>query len=76
MGTGKKGKPHQGYMWYYLDPKEKLLSIHYASGRDWKYLKEHLQNFAGYAQTDGYKAYDYFDQTTTITQLNCWAHAR
>ncbi|ANQ52939.2 IS66 family transposase (plasmid) [Flammeovirga sp. MY04] len=76
MGTGKKGKPHQGYMWYYLDPKAKLLSIHYASGRDRKYLKEHLHNFSGYAQTDGYKAYDYFDQTTTITQLNCWAHAR
>ncbi|AZQ60869.1 IS66 family transposase [Flammeovirga pectinis] len=76
MGTGKKGKAHQGYMWYYLDPKEKILSIHYANGRDRKYLKEHLGDFKGYAQTDSYKGYDYFENTTTITHLNCWAHAR
>ncbi|OHX63792.1 hypothetical protein NH26_24840 [Flammeovirga pacifica] len=76
MGTGKKGKAHQGYMWYYLDPKEKILSIHYANGRDRKYLKEHLGDFKGYAQTDGYKGYDYFENTTAITHLNCWAHAR
>ncbi|NME72825.1 IS66 family transposase [Flammeovirga aprica JL-4] len=76
MGTGKKGEAHKGYMWYYLDPKEKILSIHYANGRSQKYLKEHLGNFKGYAQTDGYKGYDYFENITTITPLNCWAHAR
>jgi transposase len=33
-------------------------------------------DFSGYLQTDGYAVYDYFDQRSNITLLNCMAHAR
>ena len=35
-----------------------------------------LENFRGYLQTDGYKAYEIFDKRSGITLLHCMAHAR
>ena len=35
-----------------------------------------MKNYQGYLQTDGYAAYNQFDNVEGITTLNCWAHAR
>jgi hypothetical protein len=35
-----------------------------------------LKDFKGHLQTDGYAAYNIFDQQQDITLLNCMAHAR
>jgi len=35
-----------------------------------------LKNYKGYLQTDGYAAYNQFDQIEGIIVVNCWAHAR
>ncbi len=35
-----------------------------------------MKNFKGYLQTDGYRAYDQFDEKEHIRLLGCMAHAR
>lgn len=73
----KKGKSHQGYFWVYYDPGGKQTGFIYDAGRGSKYPREHLKNFKGHLQTDGYKVYDAFGQHgTSITLVGCMAHAR
>jgi hypothetical protein len=48
----------------------------YQTGRSAEWPKETLKNYQGYLQTDGYAAYNQFDNVEGITTLNCWAHAR
>ncbi|GJL61346.1 MAG: transposase [Nitrospirales bacterium] len=74
--TGKKTKAHQGYFWVYYDPGGKQTLFIYDPGRAGKYPREHLQNFKGHLQTDGYSVYDAFDQTEYITLVGCMAHIR
>ena len=35
-----------------------------------------LKNFKGYLSTDGYSAYDIFEQSKLVKRPCCWAHAR
>lgn len=72
----KKGKTHRGYHWVYYSPLEKTVLFDYRNGRSREGPSELLKNFSGYLQTDGYKVYDSFGQTKSITSLNCMAHAR
>lgn len=72
----KKNKAHQGYFWVYYDPGGKQTLFIYDPGRAGKYPREHLKNFKGHLQTDGYKVYDAFDQTEAITLVGCMAHIR
>jgi transposase len=72
----KKGTTHQGYYWvYYNIPKRQVL-FKYQTGRAAEWPKETLANYKGYLQTDGYAAYNQFDEVEDIIPLNCWAHAR
>jgi len=71
-----KGKTHRGYHWVYYSPLEKTVFFDYNSGRSREGPSRLLKNFKGYLQTDGYSVYDIFGEKSTITLLNCMAHAR
>jgi transposase len=72
----KKGTTHQGYYWVYYNTHSRQVLFKYHSSRAAECPKEILKNYQGYLQTDGYAAYNQFDDVPGITTLNCWAHAR
>jgi len=72
----KKGSTHQGYYRVYYNTHSRQVLFKYQTGRAAEWPKETLKNYQGYLQTDGYAAYNQFDDVAGITTLNCWAHAR
>lgn len=72
----KKGKSHRGFMWLYLDPKDKLVFFDYQHSREHYHPHLRLKDFQGIIQSDGYEAYTYFDNKAGIVHLHCMAHAR
>jgi transposase len=72
----KKGTTHQGYYWVYYNTLSRQVLFRYQTGRAALWPRETLKNFQGYLQTDGYGAYNQFDDIEGIITLNCWAHAR
>lgn len=72
----KKGTTHQGYYWVYYNTRSRQVLFKYQTGRAAEWPKETLKNYQGYLQTDGYAAYNQFDDVEGIIPLNCWAHAR
>lgn len=71
-----KGKTHRGYMWLYLDPKDKMVFFDYQHSREHYHPHQRLKDFQGILQSDGYEAYTYFDNKPGIVHLHCMAHAR
>ena len=76
LDKSKKGTTHQGYFWIYYNTESRQVLFKYQTGRAAEWPKETLKNYKGYLQTDGYSAYQHFDDVEGITTLNCWAHAR
>ena len=76
LDNEKKGSTHQGYLWGYRCPEQKLIFFEYQPGRGKTGPAALLKNFNGYLQTDGYGAYDQFAMRKEIEVLNCMAHAR
>jgi transposase len=72
----KQGVTHTGYHWVYFSPVDKLVCFDYRPGRDRAGPKTFLEGFCGTLQTDGYNAYDQFNDNKNIIQLACMAHAR
>lgn len=72
----KKGTLHQGYMWLFRNPENKLVLFVYHKGRSRAAPEKFLENFTGTLQTDGYKVYQSLRTKGTITLLGCMAHAR
>jgi len=72
----KKGKTHRGFMWLYLDPKDKLVLFDYQHSREHYHPHQRLKAFQGILQSDGYGAYDYFNRCPGVVHLYCMAHAR
>jgi transposase len=72
----KKGATHQGYLWAYYDTQQKLVLFEYQKGRAAVHPQALLTHYKGYLLTDGYEAYNRFDDNPSITTHNCWAHAR
>ena len=72
----KKKALHQGYMWLFRNPKNKLVLFKYDQGRSAKLPEQVLSNFTGTLQTDGYKVYQALKIKGEITLLGCMAHAR
>ena len=72
----KPGSTHKGYYWVYHSPRDGLISFMYHKSRSGEAVKEHLKDFRGYLQTDGYAGYDQFKGNPNITLLACMAHAR
>ncbi|MCU0431377.1 MAG: IS66 family transposase [Cytophagaceae bacterium] len=76
LDNEKSGSAHQGYLWAYRNPIEKLIFFEYQPGRGKSGPAELLRNFKGHLQTDGYGANDQFSIRSEIEVLNCMAHAR
>lgn len=74
--NGGKGKSHTGYFWVYYDPFSKQVLFKYDPGRGRKYPAQHLKNFSGHLQTDGYTVYDAFDLLQGVSLNGCLAHVR
>jgi len=72
----KKKKAHTGYYWVYHDPLANNVVFIFDPGRGKEYPVEHLKNFAGKLQTDGYKVYDAFDLLDYVELIACLAHIR
>ena len=68
---------HQGYMWLYHAPVDRLVLFDYRRGRDQSGPKAMLADFKGIIQTDGYVVYDaLFENHPDIHLTFCMAHAR
>ena len=74
--AAKKGKTHKGYYWVYHTPSDGLLYIDYQRGRGHDSPHQYLDGYQGALQSDGYKAYDYYESIDGVVCYNCWAHAR
>ena len=72
----KPGSTHKGYHWVYYAPEEKLVCFDYRKGRGRDGPQEFLARFRGMLQSDGYNAYDLFENKEGITLYGCMAHAR
>lgn len=72
-----KNNIHQGYMWLYHAPVDRLVLFDYRKKRDHSGPKELLADFKGILQTDGYSVYhSLFDNHPDIHLTFCMAHAR
>ncbi|MFC6194115.1 IS66 family transposase [Dyadobacter subterraneus] len=68
---------HQGYMWIYNAPCDKLTLFDYRRGRDQSGPKQMLEGYAGILQVDGYVVYEkLFGNHPEILLVYCMAHAR
>jgi len=76
LDKDKKGETHRGYYWVYHNSIKKVVLFDYREGRSREGPSEILKNFTGYLQTDGYNAYDIFDEKKQIIHIHCMAHAR
>jgi len=76
LDSEKNGSSHQGYLWAYRDVLNNLVLFEYQRGRNKEAPAQMLKDFKGYLQTDGYAAYNQFNDRQGITTLCCMAHAR
>jgi transposase len=72
-----RGGVHQGYIWLYHAPVDRLVLFYYRKGRDKSGPKEMLADFKGIIQTDGHRVYDsLYGNHPDIHLTFCMAHAR
>ena len=76
LESDKKGACHQGWYWVYHSPLDNITLFNYRPTRGSGEVKDMLDTFRGYLQTDGYIVYDKYSKRKEITRLACWAHAR
>jgi transposase len=75
-GKVKKGKAHIGYFWVYNAPLSNNVVFKYDSGRGGKYPAEHLKDFSGTLQADGYIVYEALDKLPRFDLVGCLSHIR
>ncbi len=76
LDKDKKGETHRGFYWVYHNSLQDLVLFDYQPGRGREGPMELLKDFKGHLQTDGYAAYNIFDEQKDVTLLHCMAHAR
>ena len=74
--SDKKGATHQGYYWVCYNNATRSVLFAYDPSRSRGAPQKILEGYQGYLQTDGYGAYDEFENVPGITLLGCLAHAR
>lgn len=73
----EKHKTRKGYEWCVLDGLIRDVMFYYDRGsRAAGVARELLGGYKGNVQTDGYAAYDQFEEKSGITLHGCWAHLR
>ena len=76
LTSQKPSATHKGYHWVYHWPVEKLVMFDYRNSRSREGPAEILKDYKGALQTDGYAAYDGFENKEGFQLLACMAHAR
>lgn len=77
LDKDKPGGTKKGYHWIVRSPQEKKLFFHYDRGsRAQRVAIDILINFKGAVQSDGYGAYNIYENKDQVILLGCWAHAR
>jgi transposase len=68
----------KSYMWVFCGgPLSSPVKFYrYHPTRSAKVVQDMLEDYLGYVQSDGYKAYDYLSRDPNITPMGCLAHAR
>lgn len=73
----EKHRTRKGYEWCVRDAITGDVMFHYDRGsRGGHVARELLGGSRGGVQSDGYEAYNQFEQVEGITLYGCWAHAR
>jgi transposase len=73
----KPGATRKGYHWIVRAPEMRKLFFHYDEGsRAQRVAIDILKNFKGAVQSDGYGAYNIYENKNDVLLLGCWAHAR
>jgi len=57
--------------WVYYTPENKLVLFDYQKGRNREGFKQLLKDYQRYLQTDGYQAYDQFEEREDIVLVGC-----
>ena len=77
------GKTKTGRLWTYVrddrpagDPTPPAVWFAYSPDRKGEHPKEHLKNFRGTLQADGYAGFDQIYEAGQIQEAACWAHVR
>ncbi len=77
---GEDGRANQtkSYMWVMrsLNPDRPVIYYVYSPTRAAKVPRDLLDGFQGIVQTDGYKGYDFLENTTGVSLAACWSHVR
>jgi len=77
MDKDHPGATKKGYHWIIRAPEERKLYFHYDEGsRAQRVAVEILKDFKGAVQSDGYGAYNIYENKKNVLLLGCWAHAR
>ena len=73
----RPGATRKGYHWIIRAPEMRKLYFHYDEGsRSGRVAVNILRNFRGAVQSDGYGAYNIYENKNGVLLLGCWAHAR
>ena len=73
----EKHRAVKGYMWCTRAVESNLVAFHYDMGsRSYETARRILSGYHGTIQTDGYDAYDQFENDPHIQVIGCWAHVR
>jgi transposase len=77
MDRDKPGGTKKGYFWIVRSPGQNQLFFYYDKGsRAQRVVVDLLQSFKGAVQSDGYGAYDIYENKKDVLLLGCMAHAR
>ena len=77
MDQDKPGATKKGYFWIVKSPMQNQLFFHYEKGsRAQRVVVELLHSFQGAVQSDGYGAYNIYENKKGVLLLGCLAHAR
>jgi transposase len=77
MDKDHPGATKKGYHWIIRAPEMGKLYFHYDEGsRSQRVAIDILKDFKGAVQSDGYVAYDIYENKKDVVLLGCWAHAR
>ena len=77
MDKDHPGATTKGYHWIIRAPEMRKLFFHYDEGsRAQRVAIDLLKDFKGAVQSDGYVAYDIYENKQGVLLLGCWAHAR
>ena len=78
-----RGSTKSGRLWAYVrdgrpcaDPAPPAVWFAYSPDRKGQHPQQHLHNFRGALQADGYAGFNGLYETGSLVEVGCWAHVR